>query len=118
MNRGETNPRETIATFNDLAQADTARSLLESAGLSPTLLDESTGGLHWGILPAIGGVRLQVSPEKAELAREILETEKIGDPSIEEEDLWPERRRRNRIVVLVTLGIFLLPLVVAILLSW
>ena len=114
-------PRETVASFNDLARADTARSLLESAGLSPDLLDESTGGLHWGILPAIGGIRLQVSPEEADLARQILggaETRGTPLPASAEGDLWPERRRRNRIVVLVTLAILLVPLLLVIVFGW
>jgi hypothetical protein len=56
----------TAATFNDLAQAQNARAALNAAGIASELRDENTGSLHWGLMPALGGLRLQV--KSAELA--------------------------------------------------
>lgn len=114
-------PTTTIATYNDLARADAARSVLESAGLSPSLLDENMGRLHWGILPVLGGFRLQVPAGEADLAREILsqettegETGAEADPEI----VWPARRRRNRVVVVLTFLLFLVPYLLWLLSGW
>ena len=62
---------ETVATFNDLTQAQSARSALESAEIESFLLDETTGSIDWGLLPALGGLRLQVRRADVAGAREV-----------------------------------------------
>ena len=49
---------ETVATFTDLTQAQAARSALEAAGVAVFLRDENTGSIDWGLMPALGGLRL------------------------------------------------------------
>lgn len=64
---------ETIAAFHDLTQAQAARAALEGEGVSAQLLDEATGSIDWGLMPAMGGLRLQVPKEQAPRARKILD---------------------------------------------
>lgn len=63
---------ETVATFTDLTQAQAARSALKAADISVFLRDENTGSIDWGLMPALGGLRLEVNGEDAERAREVL----------------------------------------------
>lgn len=51
-----------------------ARALLESHGLRPTLRDVSMAGLDWQLVPALGGVRLEVPRAEVRRARELLAT--------------------------------------------
>lgn len=64
---------ETVATFHDLTQAQAARAALDGEGLSVQLLDETTGSIDWGLMPAMGGLRLQVPRDQAPRARKILD---------------------------------------------
>ena len=64
---------ETVAAFHDLTQAQAARAALEGEGVSPQLLDETTGSIDWGLMPAMGGLRLQVPKDQAPRARKILD---------------------------------------------
>src|SRR5690242_9624503 len=45
----------TVAAFHDLTQAQAARAALEGEGISSHLLDETTGSIDWGLMPAMGG---------------------------------------------------------------
>jgi hypothetical protein len=64
---------ETVATFHDLTQAQAARAALEGEGVSSQLLDETTGSMDWGLISAMGGLRLQVPKDQVPHARKILD---------------------------------------------
>jgi hypothetical protein len=64
---------ETVAAFHDLTQAQAARAVLEGEDVSSQLLDETTGSLDWGLMPAMGGLRLQVPKNQVPRARKILD---------------------------------------------
>jgi hypothetical protein len=70
---GEVELRElvTIRSFWYLAEAELAKGLLESAGIHSLLFDENIVSMGW-YANAVGGVKLQVAPEDAEAANEIL----------------------------------------------
>ena len=62
----------TIATFPDGPEADLARERLELEGIRAFVLDDATAAVMPFMTPSTGGIRLQVAPEDAERAREIL----------------------------------------------
>ena len=64
---------ETVAAFHDLTQAQAARAALEAEGIALHLLDETTGSIDWGLISAMGGLRLQVPTAQAARARKILD---------------------------------------------
>jgi hypothetical protein len=63
----------TIRQFRDLPEALFAKGSLESAGIDCALVDDNMVRLDWFISNLLGGVKLQVRPEVAALAEEILE---------------------------------------------
>ena len=63
----------TIRRYRDLSEAIVARSLLESAGIRVELRDENLIRLDWQVSNFIGGIRLQVEPEDAATATELLD---------------------------------------------
>lgn len=63
----------TIRSFGDVMQAWLAKSNLESAGIECFLVDDNMVRLHWGIVNVLGGVKLQVKREDADVALELLE---------------------------------------------
>ena len=65
-------PLVTVATFHGLWEAELAKARLEADGIGSTIPNANLIRLHWGILPAVGGVRLQVREEDAEAAAAIL----------------------------------------------
>ncbi|HEY1808667.1 MAG TPA: DUF2007 domain-containing protein [Acidobacteriaceae bacterium] len=68
-------PRDlmTIARYRDLPEADLARGLLESAGITAWIQDDNLVRMDWFYSNAVGGVRLQVDAVHADAAREILD---------------------------------------------
>jgi len=62
----------TIRQFRDLPEALFAKGSLESAGIECALLDDNMVRLDWFISNLLGGVKLQVKPEDAAVAEEIL----------------------------------------------
>ena len=62
----------TIRKFRDLPEALFAKGSLESAGIECALLDDNMVRLDWFISNLLGGVKLQVRPEDASVAEEIL----------------------------------------------
>jgi hypothetical protein len=62
-----------VATFALPMYAEMARELLESNGVDARLRDQGFIGVHPWLSNAVGGVKLVVSADDAELAREILE---------------------------------------------
>ncbi len=62
----------TIRQFRDLPEALFAKGSLESAGIECVLLDGNMVRLDWFISNLLGGVKLQVRPDDAAVAEEIL----------------------------------------------
>jgi hypothetical protein len=115
----------TAATFTDLTQAQNARAALEAAGIDTNLRDENTGSIDWGLMPALGGLRLQV--KNADLARalEVLNESGLGEDSPaesepsdsadpDEVEYRESSRRRKRLVGLVSFLIIFLPFLISI----
>jgi hypothetical protein len=69
----EPEPWVTIRSFGDVMQAWLAKSNLESAAIECRLVDDNMVRLHWGLVNVLGGVKLQVNAEDAEVALELLE---------------------------------------------
>jgi len=72
-NATEPEPMVTIRSFGDVMQAWLAKSNLESSAIECHLVDDNMVRLHWGIVNVLGGVKLQVKREDAEVALELLE---------------------------------------------
>jgi hypothetical protein len=62
----------TIATFADVPEAELAKERLQLEGIDAFVFSENTAGIMPFLNPATGGIRLQVQPQDAERAREIL----------------------------------------------
>lgn len=120
---------ETVATFTDLTRAQSARSALEAAGIASALLDENTGSMDWGLMPAMGGLRLQVKSVDIAQAQEVLAESgmqpddtgegtrfDLADP--EEVEHRASASRRKRRVGLVAFLIFFLPTLLAFVVMW
>jgi hypothetical protein len=63
----------TVGNYADLASANVAASILESAEIECVIPDENLAGIAWQMGSALQGVRLQVADENLELARIALE---------------------------------------------
>ncbi|HET6440264.1 MAG TPA: DUF2007 domain-containing protein [Anaeromyxobacter sp.] len=63
-----------IASFENLSQAEVARSVLAAEGISVVVRDEPLASLLPPVAMANGGLTLLVAPEDAERAREVLAT--------------------------------------------
>ncbi|OLQ93084.1 phosphoenolpyruvate synthase [Vibrio panuliri] len=64
-----------VARFSFPHEAQIAKSSLEAAGIECCIADEHTINTQWLYSNAIGGVRLLVDEENAELAQSILATD-------------------------------------------
>src|SRR6202140_1588111 len=75
LQEGEVEFRQmvTIRQFRDLPEALFAKGSLESAGIECALVDDNMVRLDWLISNLLGGVKLQVRPEEAVAAQEILD---------------------------------------------
>jgi hypothetical protein len=62
----------TVASFPDVAEAELAKERLELEGIRAFVIDAQTAGVMPFLTNAIGGVRVQVEPQDAERAKEIL----------------------------------------------
>jgi len=89
-----------VARFRD--EAHVARSILESSGLRPTLLDEHLIGMSWLHSQAVGGVRLAVPDEEEAVALEILasmpsqdEEKSVTCPECDGHDVLRHRRSQR-----------------------
>jgi hypothetical protein len=117
---------ETVTRFNDLTQARNAHAALEAAGISSTLQDQNMGSIDWGLMPAMGGLRLQVKSEDAARAREVVNElgidvtqSELSEPDSPEEQAYRDSsRRRKKRVVLVSFLILLRPALIAFIVSW
>jgi hypothetical protein len=63
----------TVRRFRDLPEALLAKGSLESAGIESFLADDNMVRMDWFISNLLGGIKLLVKPEDAEVASQILE---------------------------------------------
>ena len=100
----------TIETFSSPWEAQLARACLEAEGLHAVIADEHFYRLYGALSSTLGGVRLQVRPEEAERAAELLRnrrpvlylvTEDDDQPGAAEDFEEPE--------ALITIGRFITP---------
>jgi len=63
----------TIRKFRDLPEALLAKGSLESAGIEAVLTDDNVVRLDWFWSNLMGGIKLNVDPENAEVANSILD---------------------------------------------
>jgi len=61
-----------VANFRDVHRALLAKGAVESAGIECFLRDDNFVRMNWLVSDAVGGIRLQVAPEDAEAARQVL----------------------------------------------
>jgi hypothetical protein len=69
----------TIATFTNPLEAHIVRGRLEAEGIETFVAHEHHIWANWFLSTALGGVKLQVKPEDAQRAGEILQQEQAGD---------------------------------------
>jgi hypothetical protein len=69
----------TIATFTNPLEAHIVRGRLEAENIETFVAHEHHIWANWFLSTALGGVKLQVNPEDAQRAREILRREQAGD---------------------------------------
>lgn len=62
----------TVQQYRDLAEAQVAKGVLDSAGIPCYLRDENAVRLEWVWSNLLGGVRLQVNEQDREAAQEVL----------------------------------------------
>lgn len=63
-----------IATFHSQTQAEAARLLLAHEGIEAVLVNETIVAMDWLLMNAIGGIKLQVKPQDAERALQLIRT--------------------------------------------
>jgi hypothetical protein len=74
----------TIANSLSLSKALVIQSILRGSGIEAFIPDELTAQNNWGMINAIGGIRIQIHPEDEQKAREILAG--ISENNSEEEE--------------------------------
>lgn len=75
----------TVASFSLSTEAHLARLKLEHENIDCVIVDEHMISTNWLLSPALGGIKLQVPPDQARMARELL-----GDNAIPPSP-WDER---------------------------
>jgi hypothetical protein len=69
----------TIATFTNPLEAHIVRGRLQAEGIETSVAHEHHIWANWFLSTALGGVKLQVRPEDAQRAEEVLRQEQDGD---------------------------------------
>ena len=81
---------KTVASFREPYKAHLAKGKLEVEDIQAIVLDEHLVQMDWVLSQAIGGVKLQVTEEDFDRAREILGADYIDELSeVEEAQLEP-----------------------------
>jgi hypothetical protein len=88
----------TVLTFRDVLDAQAAAALLEAEGIECVLANEHLVGVAWTYSTAVGGVQLQVAPDRAEEALALLETDESASlaefesefPAAKDTDVCPQ----------------------------
>ena len=73
----------TIAIYPVGAQAEMARSFLQSFGIDVFIADENTTRIANHLTPMLGGAKLQVRASDEETARELLSQAESGSGGVE-----------------------------------
>ncbi len=63
----------TVATYDDAVSANLALNFLRNAGLAAVVSDEQTVAMDWLLSNAIRGIKVQVNPNDAKIARGLIE---------------------------------------------
>ena len=106
----------TVAHYHDPIEAHIARGLLASQGVDAHLGDEHLTMANWEWRLAVGGVKLRVPDEQAQLANEILRAAESGEYVLEEDALDvqalqpPDRESWSSRFAWVALMLFSIPL--------
>lgn len=105
----------TIETFSSSWEAQLARACLEAEGVHSVIADEHFHRLYSALSSTLGGVRLQVRPEDADRAAEMLRNRRPIFYLVTEDDSQPvfegveEIEEAEDPVALVTIGRFPTP---------
>ncbi|HEY0515012.1 MAG TPA: DUF2007 domain-containing protein [Thermoanaerobaculia bacterium] len=100
----------TVETFSSPWEAQLARACLEGEGIEAVIADEHFFRLYGALSNSLGGVRLQVRPESAERAAELLRNRRPILYVVNEEDAGPARgEEAEEPEALVTVGRFYSP---------
>ncbi len=75
-----------IASFENLSEAEVARSLLAAEGISVVFRDQPLASLLPPVALANGGIVLCVAEDEVERAREVLASPDSAEPPPEEEE--------------------------------
>lgn len=85
----------TVATFATVPEAEAARLMLESEGVPAILTDAEIVNMDWLLGTAVGYVKVQVPPSKAEAAAALLDRieadrrQRRAAAADSEDDDWP-----------------------------
>lgn len=99
----------TVETFSSSWEAQLARACLEAEGIHSIIADEHFHRLYSALTSTLGGVRLQVRPEDADTATELLRNRRPILYLVTEDDEEPVFEEVEEPVALVTVGRFPTP---------
>jgi hypothetical protein len=85
----------TVATFHQAAQAELAMNVLTEAGIQAVVADAEIVAMDWLMANAVGGIKVQVRPEDAERAAEVLERMLGEGAGLVSEDIDEEELARQ-----------------------
>jgi hypothetical protein len=86
----ELSQRVTVQTFSSPWEAQLARACLEAEGIDAVIADEHFFRLYGALSNALGGVRLQVRPDQADRAAELLRNRRPVFYVVKEESLMED----------------------------
>ena len=99
----------TVETFSSSWEAQLARACLEAEGIHSVIADEHFYRLYSALSSTLGGVRLQVRPEDAGPAAELLRNRRPILYLVTEDDSQPAFEEVEEPVALVTIGRYSTP---------
>ena len=99
----------TIETFSSSWEAQLARACLEAEGIHSVIADEHFHRLYSALSSTLGGVRLQVRPDDAISAAELLRNRRPIFYLVTEDDSQPVFEEIEEPVPLITVGRFPTP---------
>ena len=95
----------TLQTFSSSWEAELARACLETEGIHAVIADEHFFRLYGALSHTMGGLRLQVRPEDAERAAELLRNRRPVLYLVTDDDLAPgEPLEADEPEALITIG--------------
>lgn len=79
-----------IAAYSDVVSAHMARLRLEAEDIPCVLEDENIGVTMWYAAPVLGGIKLRVPADQAELARTLLDNAAVAQPEVPDDSVLAE----------------------------